>query len=147
LADALVHQLAIIDAGGHARDALQIVRVLDRAASCWHCLGVVVDPSYPAPVSLPKAGSAPRHSPGGVPLRSSLRSPIRGGGRDRRAARQVPNVLFPTLIDPRAVIGELWSWCGHRRDLLGETAVITEIGCEPISHTQRRLQTAGLGLA
>jgi sugar O-acyltransferase (sialic acid O-acetyltransferase NeuD family) len=103
-----VRDIAIYGCGGFGREVLQILHALNAQAPQWNCLGFVIDPGIAHPEAV--------H---GLPVVEDIATLERGTRADLAIAIGAPAVrrrvalrmaaaghAFPTLVHPRAWIGE-----------------------------------------
>ena len=103
-----MRDLVIYGAGGHSRDVLEAVGAINSVISAWRCIGIVVDPEFPTP---PKVHDLPVMV-GADALRAydELDVVVAVGdpaGRQRIVDRlgSLPNIQFPSVVHPKAWIG------------------------------------------
>jgi sugar O-acyltransferase (sialic acid O-acetyltransferase NeuD family) len=105
----MMRDLIIFGAGGHGRDILQAVRAINSVNSAWHCIGFAVDPGFPAPDKLHDlpviVGIDALLAYGELDVAVAVGDPA---GRERIVDRlgSLETIGFPTLIHPRACIGD-----------------------------------------
>lgn len=115
-----MRDLVIFGAGGHGRDVLQAVHAINSVNSAWRCIGFVVDPGFPAPDKLHDlpviVGVDALLAYRDLDVVVAVGDPI---GRQRivERLRSFKNIGFPSLIHPRA-------WIGDRVDLGVGTVVL-----------------------
>src|SRR5438128_1153735 len=115
----MIRNLAILGAGGHGREVLQVVHAVNTISPTWRCIGFVVDPNYPVPQRLHDlptiVGIEALLQWSDLDLVVAVGDPTR---RQRVVERleAIGTDCFPTLVHPRA-------WIGHRV-LLGAGTII-----------------------